>query len=122
MKGRRMFILIAVCAGMNAGSPPPLFGQGATGTIRGVLVKDGKPNANARVSILYYAPKPVESVAFSDANGVFSVAGMPVGKTLSVVVYDGAQNVIGKGSGVIAFAGETITVYIEAVPVVRQGG
>jgi hypothetical protein len=99
-----------------------LWSQTGTGTINGSLANaDGTPNVNAKVSALYYGVRPVETVVYSDAGGSFSFPGIPVGKTVSVVVYDNAQHVVGKGSATIQSPGDTVTVSIQAVPVEKQG-
>lgn len=112
---------VIVCAALLAAVTVTAFGDNGTGTVKGSLVSNGQPNVNAKISVVYYAPAPVETIIYSDANGNFSAGGIPVGMTVSVVVYDSSQHAIGRGSATINSAGQVVTVTIDPVPVVIQG-
>jgi hypothetical protein len=95
--------------------------QATTGTVAGSLMNDdGTPNANAKISVLYYSGGPIESVSRSDSNGNFSFSGIPIDTSASVVVYDSDDHVVAKGSAIIQSGGDTVTVELQSVPVTHQ--
>ena len=121
MQGQRaLSLLMGLMVQIAFVSMPTVQAQTGTGTVVGFVTGDDGPYAHAEVSILCYGDPHYEGVVFTNEAGHFSLSGVPVGRAVSVVVYNKQGQVIGTGSGTIRFTGETTLIEIERVPIVRQ--
>ena len=91
---------------------PFSYAQEETGTVTGIVWGDSGPVVGAKVVISSSVISSYEDAVFTNADGYFSITGVPTGGEVHVVVYNDEDQVIGEGSGILSYDGETISVEI----------
>lgn len=82
------------------------------GTVRGTVRGPGGPPAGLKVVIESAADSSYAASATTDAEGSFSFSDVPVGE-VEVKVYDGEDELVVGGKGLLERAGETITLLLQ---------
>lgn len=86
---------------------------GPTGVVKGSVSGDSGPVVGARVVIASGSDSSYTARATTDNEGAFTFPNAPLGD-VEVKVYNGQDNLIASGKGVLKVAGETITLVLRA--------
>ena len=89
--------------------------QDETGTVEGFVWSPYDPYVAAKIVVTSLTFASYEKMELTNERGYFSCMRVPVGE-VEIRVYDGQDQLIGQGSGLLTAAGETVTVEIEPVP------
>ena len=103
---RKLLIVIGLAIALQAQQALPV------GTVKGTVTANGVPVAAARIQFSSGADSSYSDKAITDAQGTFSVSGVPVG-VVELKVFDPQGKLAVTGKSELKAAGEVLTLPIQ---------